>query len=263
MLGAALWLSLLSAGVTRAEIPPSISFDSFNGIYHLSRDSQGLSLLTAEETIVADFSSNGYYGITRQLPKQYQNQSVDVKVLSIVDAAGNAIPYKIANDNADNLVITTGDPAIMLSGSQTFKLTYQTKGVINLSQSRDEFLLNVNGRGWDQPFGRVNATLFIPASFRANLTAEPTCYTAVGNSQTNECNIKTRRNGDATVITAKAGPLVAHQALILKLEFTPSTFTNNRSSKQVLVVGVTAICLIVTAVSWWYFKQPSQDRSKD
>src|SRR3954463_6646283 len=73
-----------------------IIFNSFNGIYHLSRDRKGLSLLTTEETIVADFGS-GFYGITRELPSQYQGHSVDIKILGVVDAASNPVPYKVDN----------------------------------------------------------------------------------------------------------------------------------------------------------------------
>ena len=50
-----------------------INFNSFTGIYHLSRDSKGLSLLTSEETILADFPGGGNFtGIKREIPKKYQ-----------------------------------------------------------------------------------------------------------------------------------------------------------------------------------------------
>src|SRR5437868_4729070 len=107
-----------------------ITLNSFTGIYHLSRDAKDVSLLTTEETIVTDFPGSGnFYGLTRQIPKTYQGHSVDIKILNIVDAVGNTIPYKTTSDSNGNLVITTGDPAINLYGSQTFKFNYQTKGV--------------------------------------------------------------------------------------------------------------------------------------
>src|SRR5207244_3616733 len=99
--------------------------NSFTGIYHLSRDSRGLSLLTSEETIVADFPSAGFYGIKRSIPSKYQNHSVNVKILSVSDAAGTPVPYKTSTDNSGNIVVTTGDPDISLFGSQTIKINYQ------------------------------------------------------------------------------------------------------------------------------------------
>jgi hypothetical protein len=157
------WLLLLCPVAVFAQAkatPAQIRFDSLTAIYHLSRDKKGLSLLTTEETIVADFPGNAsYYGITRSIPKNYQNHSVNVKVLGVSDAAGDVIPFKTSTDTNDNIVVTTGDPSITLYGSQTIKIRYQTSGVVNLKNKSDEFLLNVNGRGC-RPSGTCNETRF-------------------------------------------------------------------------------------------------------
>ncbi len=234
-----------------------INFDNFTGVYHLSRDKNGLSLLTSEEIILANFpSNNSFYGITRSIPKKYQNHSVEVKVLNITDSAGNSVPYKTKNDS-DNLIITTGDPAITLYGSHTFKINYQTSGVINLSQKNDEFLLNVNGRGWDRPFNQVNATLFIPNSFNASLTSDPTCYTVLNDSKSADCEINTQKNSKDTVITSKVGPLIAHQALVLKLEFAPSTFTNKHTNaKTYYIIAITTVAFTSVAIFMYQLKKP-------
>lgn len=227
--------------------PGQIQFDSFTGIYHLSRDSRGLSLLTTEETIQADFPDSGYYGITRALPKKFQDHSVNVKILNVADAAGNPVPYKTATDK--NLVITTGDPSIILSGSQTIKITYQTSGVISLQQKSDEFLLNVNGRGWDQPFNKVNATLYVPASFSAKLQHPAACYTVLGNTSNNACEVSTKKTTDKTTVASSAKFLAPHQALVLKLDFSPTTFTNrHNSAKQTLIIPVIAVVLAVPSI---------------
>jgi hypothetical protein len=223
---------------------PQITFESFTGIYHLSRDSRGLSLLTSEETILTDFPGNGsFYGITRSVPKEFQNHSVNVKVLNVSDAAGNIVPYKTTSDSSNNLVITTGDPSITLYGSQTIKIKYQTTGVINLNKKMDEFLLNVNGRGWNQPFGKVDSTLYVPSSFGGNLNSVPICYTVLGNSSNGNCKLKTKKSPQETVITASASPLAAHQALVVKLQFKPATFTNKHevSTKKLLLISAALI----------------------
>src|SRR5436190_23106767 len=76
-------------------VTPGITFNSFAGVYHLSRDSKGLSLLTTEETILADFPASGsFYGITRDFAKNYKGRSVDIKIISVSDAGGNPVPYK-------------------------------------------------------------------------------------------------------------------------------------------------------------------------
>jgi hypothetical protein len=240
------WPHLVSAQTKPSQTP--IIFDSFTGIYHLDRDSRGHSLLTTEETLVADFGS-GYYGITRELPKDYQGRSVNIKILSVVDAASNPIPYK-TEEKAGNLVITTGDPAITLYGSQTIKIRYQTSGVVNLSGKLDEFLLNVNGRGWDYSISRVDATLYIPGSFRASLVGAPSCYTALDKSISTDCRINNRKINDTAVISSRAGPLATHQALVLKMEFASSTFTDNKSdSNKKALVGAAAVFIFAAAAS--------------
>ncbi len=244
---ASLWLAPL-ASAQDAAAQPQIAFDSLTGIYHLSRDSRGLSLLTTEETIVADFPGSSYYGITRALPKNFQNHAVDLRILNVTDAAGDQVPYKTSSIG-DNLVITTGDPAIALSGSQTIKIIYQTRGVVDLGSKTDEFLLDVNGRGWDQPIGRVDAALYIPASFKASLKGNPTCYTSLNGYNSNNCLINTQKKADTTIITSRAQPVSAHQALVLKLAFAPSTFSNGHSYLARSVwLGVGAILILVAAI---------------
>jgi hypothetical protein len=226
--------SLASA---QAKNPPAITFNSFTGIYHLSRDSRGLSLLTTEETILADFPGKGsFYGIKRAIPKNYHGRSVSVKILNVADAAGNPVPYKIATDSSGNLVITTGDPAITLYGSQTIKIRYQTSGVVNLNQKTNEFLLNVNGRGWDQNFSSVNATVYIPALFHASLESAPTCYLALNTATNSDCQINTKKSSSETVVTSQAKNLKPHQALVLKIDFRSSTFKNKQTSPLVKLV---------------------------
>jgi hypothetical protein len=235
---------------------PQITFDSFTGIYHLSRDSKGLSLLSSEETIVADFPGNGsFYGITRSLPKKYQNRSVNIKVLNVSDAAGNVVPYKTATDNNNNLIVTTGDPSITLYGSQTIKIRYQTSGVVNLKQKTDEFLLNVNGRGWDQPFASVNATLYIPASFKANLVADPVCYKALNNLNSKDCQINTKKSSKETIVTSAAKQLAAHQALVVKANFKPATFTGSHGISKSLLAALGAVLVFVLALLSYALKK--------
>ncbi len=227
-------------------IQSSIILNSFTGTYRLSRDSRGLSLLSSQEAIVADFpAGNTFYGITRELPKLYQNQSLNTKILSVTDAAGNSLPYKVTDGANDYIVITVGDPAITLLGSQTFKIAYQTSGVVNLSQKNNEFLLNVNGRGWNQPFGKVNATLYIPNSFQASLVGSPICYNVLNTAKQNNCEIDTKKTAEETVVSLSSQNLQPQQALVLKMSFNSSTFTNKQAplSKR-LMIGVSLAVLL-------------------
>jgi hypothetical protein len=245
------YCTLLAAAVPIAAPQQQITFNSLTGIYHLSRDKHGLSLLTTEETIVTHFPASGFTGIKRILPESYQGHNVNVKILNVTDVAGDPVPFKTATDNNGNLVITTGDPDITLVGSQTIKINYQTTGVINLSQKVDEFLLDINGKGWDRPFSKVGATLYIPSLFRARLTSSPICYLSP-DASASACRLSTQKNKDATVITTSATNVPPRQSLVVRLRFQPSTFTNPRASFVIpLLVGligsVVSFVIIFTA----------------
>ncbi len=224
-----------------------LKFISFNAVYHLSRDSRGVSLLTADEAIGVDFQDSGTYGITRSLPKTFNGQPVDIKVLNVSDTTGQPVPFKAANDKNDNLVITTGDPKIALYGPQTIKINYQTSGVVNLSQKADQFLLNVNGRGWDQSFASISATLYVPNSFQAAIQGRPSCYVSPGSTN---CQVSSQKKSDSTIISAKATSVAAHQALVMRVSFKASTFSQKPSHPNKLAYGAlaaTGLLVIVAA----------------
>lgn len=244
-----LWLIVFTAAPAAAATAPQITFDTFNAVYYLSRDSHGLSLLTTDETIVADFPASGFTGITRSLPTSYQGHSVNVKILTVTDAAGNTIPYTSKPQTNGDLLLTIGDPSITLSGPQTIHLNYQTSGVINLNQTSDTFELDVNGRGWGAPFTSVSATLNIPHNLVASLRGKPACYTALGSGQSSKCQISTADNGQATIINAGARPVAAHQTLIVKVGFRPATFTNPHSSTgKIALEAAGAVLTLMIAI---------------
>ena len=260
-----IWVGLTSVFLTwqptalaqALPLAPAIAFDSFNGTYHLSRDANGRSLLTSEEVILADFPGNGqFYGITRSIPKTYQGRSVDVRVLNVTDASGNPVPYKTASDKSGELVLTIGDNGITIYGLQTYRISYQTRDVINLNTPQNQFLLNVNGRGWSQPFNQVSAVVHLPASFSADLTSKPSCYIGYLNATSLECSVTTQKQAGETVITSKAiGQVAPQHALVVKLNFKLATFTAPKSfwtNGHQAIVGVTVLAVVMSGL--WRFK---------
>ncbi len=234
--------------VTYAQKAPGssgLTFNSFTGTYHLSRDASNQSLLTSEEVILADFASNSQLtGIIRSIPKSYQGENVEIKVLHATDAAGNDIPFKTSS-KGDNLEINIGDPKIYLYGSQTFRLTYQTKNVINLNTSENEFILNVNGRGWNQGFGKVRAFLHIPTNVSSSIKSDSSCYIGYMDTSTLDCQIKQQKSAQETLITSESTrPLNAHEALVVKTAFKTATFSANKGSFDIKLPVVFSLILI-------------------
>lgn len=219
-----------------------IDFKSFTGVYHLSRDKRGLSLLTTDETILADFPATGLTGIKRLIPEKFQDRSVGVKILNVTDAAGNPIPYKVQSDST-NLALIIGDPSITLSGTQTIRIKYQTSGVINLNNKANQLLLSTNGRGWESPFDSVTANLYIPKSFNSEIKGTPSCYKVIGVVKDNDCQVNTESTPTETLITTETVSTSANQGLILKVDFNSATFTNNHS--QLLRDTFIIFCLLI------------------
>ena len=231
----------------------SITFNSFSGDYYLSRDALGRSLLTAEEVILADFPSGArYYGITRTIPSKYQSRNIEAKILGITDAAGNTVTYKASSDKDGNLVIVTGDPDISLYGSQTFRIRYQARGVIDVGSNADQLLLNVNGRGWDSSFDQVRAVVHIPKDLQANLAGTPSCYIGYLKATSNDCAIETQKRTTEAMIVSKANNSVPpHHALVLKINFKRGTFTNKKSSwyKQPWFFAALSIAILLSSLA--------------
>lgn len=244
--------SIAPASAAQAVLPSKqIVFNSFTGVYHLSRDSRGLSLLTTGETIVADFPASGFSGIKRVIPEKFIDHSVEINILNVSDAAGNPVPYRTSSDN-NNLTLTTGDPAIILSGKQTIRIEYQTSGVVSFTQKSNELLLDVNGRGWNQSFNQVTATIYVPSSFNSNLQSAPSCYLALGTTKTDNCQTSVQSSTQGTVISSKATAVDAHQSLIIKLDFSPTTFTNHRGTSGLQVLLLTIITLLIAGLLYLY-----------
>lgn len=251
----------LSPALAAATSSNQIIFDSFTGVYHLSRDSRGLSLLTSDETIVADFPASGFTGIKRVIPEKFQGHSVGVKVLNVTDAAGNPVPYAVASDT-NNVTLTTGDPTITLNGSQTIRINYQTTGVIDLTNKNNQLLLVVNGRGWSEGFTKVAATLYIPSSFNSKIKGTPSCYTALNTTtDSSNCQINVAKTADTTIITSQVSPVLANQALVLKVDFQASTFTNNHSSLIADFFFLVA-AFITAKLAYAYFIKDKRSRKR-
>jgi hypothetical protein len=230
-----------------------ITINNFSGNYYLSRDSNGRSLLTTEEVILADFPANGNFaGISRSIPKSYEGRSVEVKVLGVKDAGGASVPYKTTTDKNGNLTITTGDPAINLYGLQTFRISYQTAGVIDIKPTQNTLLLVVNGRGWAQPIQQVSGVVHMPLSFASNLNSKPTCYIGYLSTVTYNCSTDSKtQNGEILVTSKSAGPLAAHQALIVKLNFKAATFTNKKNFNPAWLAIIGVLALAGGSISAW------------
>lgn len=216
------------------------TFDSFDATYALSQDSSKRSLLHTTETLVAvfpDFDQNR--GIIRSIPTDYDGHSTHITVKSVTDGSGHPRSYSMGTDG-DFTTITIAVPqGQYVHGTQTYVIDYTQTDVTKYFKDTDddEFYWDVNGTGWQQPFGEVSATVTVVRPLVSKLTGQNACYQGSQGS-TQKCDI-TADNG---TITAKVEKLSAYQGMTLAIGFAPKTFADapfNLIEKILEIVPVT------------------------
>jgi len=216
------------------------TFDSFDATYALSQDSSKRSMLHTTETLVAvfpDFDQNR--GIIRSIPTDYDGHSTHITVKSVTDGSGHQRSYSMGTDG-DFTTITIAVPqGQYVHGTQTYVIDYTQTDVTKFFKDTDddEFYWDVNGTGWQQPFGEVSATVTVVRPLVSKLTGQNACYQGSQGS-TQKCDI-TADNG---TITAKVEKLSAYQGMTLAIGFAPKTFADapfNLIEKILEIVPVT------------------------
>ena len=218
-------LAIVGAGPVAASVAASsdtsdFTFDSFDATYELSQDDTGHSQLRVVETIVArfpDFEQNR--GIIRAIPDNYRGVPLHTTVESIVDENGTDVPYETSSsDDFVELALGTDD---FVFGKTTYVITYRQSDVVGdfSETSSEEFYWDVNGTGWDQPFGRVSAEVIIDPALSTAVTGDAACYIGAS-EEVGNCDIQQ----SGTTFSASATDLGPRENLTVSVGFTPGTF---------------------------------------
>lgn len=196
------------------------TFDAFDVDYTLSREADGTATLLVVETIVArfpDFDQNR--GIIRAIPDDYDGVPLNTRVSSITDQNGTPVYWESSYSGGFvELYLGTDE---FVRGVQTYVITYTQQNVVRsfADTASDEFYWDVNGTGWQQPFGRVSATLTLAPDVAAALTGNAACYVGPQGS-TETCPIERTDVG----FTASSTDLAPGETLTVAIGFEPGTF---------------------------------------
>jgi len=216
------------------------TFDSFDATYALSQDSSKRSMLHTTETLAAEFPDfDQNRGIIRSIPTDYDGHSTHITVKSVTDGSGHQRSYSMGTDG-DFTTITIAVPqGQYVHGKQTYVIDYTQTDVTKYFKNTndDEFYWDVNGTGWQQPFGEVSATVTVAGSLASKLSGQNACYQGSQGS-TQKCDI-TADNG---TITAKVEKLYPYQGMTLAIGFAPKTFADapfNLIEKILEIVPIT------------------------
>ncbi|GAA3894520.1 hypothetical protein GCM10022381_40200 [Leifsonia kafniensis] len=205
------------------------TFDSWHSDLRLGLTADGHSELLTTETIVArfpDFDQN--HGIRRAIPTDYRGHPTGLEIESVTDENGVPRSYdteSTSDDSGDFLELTIAADDFV-HGANTYRITYRQSNVtfIPSGSNDDQFFWEVNGTGWDQPFGDVSATLLIDPAIAGKLTGQVRCLQGAADSGSDCASLTSEADGDGWRIEAATGPLAAHQGLALVVGFEPATF---------------------------------------
>ena len=214
--------SVFLAAPTAAHADTSdFTFDSYHADYTLTRAEDGTSHLAVVETIVAvfpDFDQNR--GIVRAIPNDYDGVDLGTEVSSVVDENGDPVAYELESDGGFvDVVLGTDD---YVHGTTTYVITYSQENVVRsfADTDADEFYWDLNGTGWDQPFGTVSGVLHVDPPLQAALSGNTACYAGPeGSSDT--CPVTAESPTDFSVSVSDVGP---RENVTLVVGFTKGTF---------------------------------------
>ncbi len=181
--------------------------------YHAELAVFGNGTLAVTETIVVDFSSSPHHGIFRNIQTRYRYDDVKpdydrVTPLSIVSVEGSpGTPAQYSQKTqGDETVLKIGDPGRTITGSHTYTIRFQVRGVLNHFTDHDELYWNVVGLGWDVPIDQASATLDLPGPAQ-----KVACFTGPKGS-TLPCSDGTSAGSVARFAQSRLG---AHQGLTI------------------------------------------------
>lgn len=196
------------------------TFDSYHADYALTRAADGTSELAVVETIVAvfpDFDQNR--GIIRAIPNDYDGVDLKTEVSSVVDENGSPVAYELYADGGF-LDVSLGTDAFV-HGATTYVITYTQQNVVRHfdDTDSDEFYWDLNGTGWDQPFGTVSGVLHVDPSLVTALSGHTACYTGPEGS-TATCPII----AESPDFSVSVDNLAPHENVTLVVGFETGTF---------------------------------------
>jgi uncharacterized membrane protein YgcG len=235
---------LTALGVAAVVVAPALpaaadvsdfEFELFDADYTLTRAADGTARLTVVETLVAEFPDEDQNrGIIRALPRFAQRVDLAPTVQSIVDDDGDAVVWEeTVTDEFLELALGTDE---FVHGETTYVITYTEQHVVGAfdDTAADEFYRDVNGTGFDQPFGTVSARLRLDADLAAALTGDAACYRGELRS-TDTCTVDVAPDAQTggTLIEVAEDGLAARETVTVAVGFAEGTFVPGPKTQPV------------------------------
>jgi len=204
-----------------AALPFSVAaetIESFSSVVSVKRDG---SFAVVEE-IVYDFGELERRGIYRTLPRThpqdsgswYQDRVIEVQV-DYVLRDGDSTPYTV-QESAAELDIRIGDPAVTLSGLQTYVVGYTVAGGLTYyDDGAIDLYWNATGDSWSVPVQRSTAIVSGPDTV---LLPSRSCYVGAPGADTACASIAT----SSRAVTFQANQLMPGEGLTIAQALNPT-----------------------------------------
>jgi hypothetical protein len=119
----------------------------------------------ATEEIAVDFGSLERHGIFREIPVEYEYDASNYRLMTLTDISidDGESPIEWTTDSSrPNLVLRIGDPDVLVTGEQLYRIQYTINNGLNPFSDHDELFWNVTGDDWPVPIESGSATVMIP-----------------------------------------------------------------------------------------------------
>ena len=167
---------LLPASAASADVD-DFDYSSWDATYEISLDDEGRSVARVTETLVAEFPDHDQNkGIVRGYPKRFAGSGLSIRILSVKDAAGKAVPFETESEDGALFVLTGTDAYV--HGSQTYVIEYEMRDLMphGTESENDEFMWNLLPTDSTQDVSRFHADLVFSPELAEALTGDTACY---------------------------------------------------------------------------------------
>jgi uncharacterized membrane protein YgcG len=178
--------------------------------------------LAVSEKIDYDFGNNQKHGIYRYIPSVYKgrlgNPKQRIYDLKITDTSGSKVESTTeSSDYYVNVII--GNPDKLISGINTYNISYQVNNVINSETGKDRFLWDAVGTGWNVPIANIYLKLNLSQKVSDSVSGLG-CYIGTVGTK-GDCTLS-RENGSITLVKKSLG---THNGITIDSSFTAGTFS--------------------------------------
>jgi hypothetical protein len=222
------------------------------------------------ERIDVDFGSLQRHGIFRDIPVRYRKvvapglplsagkMSVDLDVLSVVDASGRKLDTKVTRGS--NLRIRIGDADETVTGKQSYVIHYTLGSGLGFFPDHDELYWQVTGTEWPVPIlhASANVTIATTAAAAASDSAgwSAWCYAGWAESSSSErCKASFRGAGEYSF---ESGRLEPGEGLTLVAAFPKGIIAAPTALEKAASVAATwwpvilpPLVLLFMVTLWW------------